>query len=296
MVCWQRRGALAGQAAFPPLQCAQLVQLACLEPVATGLHITRWSSLDLAREAVQEGVVPGISAASVRRILHQVDLQPHRTRYWKTARLDAKFKHRAEQVLWCYSNADRLAEHGIWEVCVDEMPNCQVLQRQPIKRAIPGFIEHQEFEYIRHGTVNILVFLIVHTGLMEAVIVAAKDAAHYSEALKRFRQRHASLQGVFLIQDNDPSHTAQATRTYLASDRWWRPRYTPVHASWLNQAEILINSFRHRYLKRQSWSSREVFIEHVMASWPEYNRRYAHPIEWTWTNQKMRQWFEKHFH
>jgi hypothetical protein len=31
----------------------------------------------------------------------------------------------------------------------------------------------------------------------------------------------------------------------------------------------------------------------VLASWPEYNRRYAHPIEWTWTNQKMRQWFAR---
>ena len=27
---------------------------------------------------------------------------------------------------------------------------------------------------------------------------------------------------------------------------------------------------------------------------PEYNRRYAHPFEWTWTNQKMRQWFAEH--
>ena len=32
----------------------------------------------------------------------------------------------------------------------------------------------------------------------------------------------------------------------------------------------------------------------MLASWPEYNHRYAHPIEWTWTNQKMRQWFDKH--
>ena len=55
-----------------------------------------------------------ISPATVRRLLHDVDLQvPHRTRYWKTARLDARFKERAEQVLWCYGNAERLAEQGI---------------------------------------------------------------------------------------------------------------------------------------------------------------------------------------
>ena len=28
-------------------------------------------------------------------------------------------------------------------------------------------------------------------------------------------------------------------------------------------------------------------------AWPEYNRLYAHPFEWTWTNQKMRRWFAK---
>jgi hypothetical protein len=48
-----------------------------------------------------DGIVPTISAATERRILHDVDLQPHRTRYWKTVRCDEQFKARAEQVLWC---------------------------------------------------------------------------------------------------------------------------------------------------------------------------------------------------
>ena len=68
---------------------------------------------------------------------------------------------------WCYGNAERLAEQGIWVVCVDEIPTFQILERQPLRRAIPGSIEHQEFDYPRHGTVNMLVFLVVHTGLME---------------------------------------------------------------------------------------------------------------------------------
>ena len=97
-----------------PVQRAQIVELACLEPIAKGLHITHWSSEDLARRAVEDKIIPAISPATVRRILHDVDLQPHRTRYWKTARLDARFKERAEQVLWCYANAARLAEQGIW--------------------------------------------------------------------------------------------------------------------------------------------------------------------------------------
>src|ERR671922_1123453 len=292
---YRRHPVRAIRCRFPPLQRAQIVQLACLEPGAKGLHITHWSSQDLARQAIAEGRVSAISSATIRRILHEVDLQPHRTHYWKTPRWDGECKHRAEQVRWCYSPAHRLAQQGLWNVCVDEIPNYQVFERCPIRRAIPGSIEQQEFEYTRHGTVNILVFLVVHTGQMEAVTIERKDAAHYIQELDRFRQRHRPLRGVFLIQDGDPSHTVGDTQNYLANaNRWWRPRFTPVHASWLNQAEILIHSFSHHYLKRQSWHSRDEFIEQVMTAWPEYNDRYAKPIEWTWTNHKMRRWFEKH--
>src|SRR5438874_879939 len=291
----QRRGHSGRELQITPVQRAQIVELACLEPVARGLHITHWSSDDLARQAVADGIVAGISARTVRNVLNEVDLQPHRTRYWKTARLDTRFKERAEQVLWCYGNAARLAEQGIWIVCVDEIPNFQVLERNPIRRAIPGSIEQQEFDYTRHGTVNMLVFLVVHTGLMELVFLASNDAEHYLPELKLFHQQHKELRGVFLIQDGGSSHIAGATRDYFAgSQGWWRPRSTPANASWLNQAEILIHAFKHYYLKRASWKSQEEFKTHVLASWPEYNHRYAHPFEWTWTNQKMRQWFAKH--
>ncbi len=292
--CWTNpvRGA---RWRFPPLQRARIVALACLEPVAEGLHITHWTSQDLARQAVADGIVAGVSPRTVRRTLHDVDLQPHRTRYWRTPRLDGQFKERAEKVLWCYGNAERLARRGIWTVAVDEIPNVQVLERRPIRRAIPGSVEQREFEYTRHGTVNLLLFLVVHTGRMEAAVEAKKDAAHYIRELRAFRRRHRGLKGVFLVQDGDPSHTAGDTAEYVAGCRgWWRPRFTPAHASWLNQAELLVGAFGCHYLKRDSWSTREAFVEHVLASGPEYNRRYAHPFEWTWTNQQMRRWFAKH--
>jgi hypothetical protein len=278
-----------------PVQRAQIVELACLEPIAKGLHITHWSSIDLAQQAVADGIVAGISARTVRNILSDVDLQPHRTRYWKTARLDAQFKERAAQVLWCYGNAARLAEQGIWVVCVDEIPTFQVLERHPIRRAIPGSIEQQEFDYTRHGTVNMLVFLIVHTGLMELAFLDTNDHEHYLPELELFHRQHNELRGVFLIQDGGASHIAGQTQAYFhKSDGWWKPRFTPANASWLNQAEILIHAFKHYHLKRASWTSQKAFKTHVLASWPEYNHRYAHPFEWTWTNHKMRRWFAKH--
>jgi hypothetical protein len=135
----------------------------------------------------------------------------------------------------------------------------------------------------------------VHSGLMDLAFLASNDAEHYEIELERFHQQHKELHGVFLIQDGGSSHTAGATRGYFArSPHWWRPRYTPANASWLNQAEILIHAFKHYYLKRASWKEQSTFKTHVLASVPEYNHRYTRPIEWTWTNAKMRQWFAKH--
>jgi len=130
---------------------------------------------------------------------------------------------------------------------------------------------------------------------MELVFLKANDQEHYVPELELFRKQHQGLREVFLIQDGGSSHIASGTRSYFAKHKhWWKPRYTPANASWLNQAEILIHAFKHYYLKRVSWKSQEEFETHVLASWPEYNHRYAHPFEWTWTNQRMRQWFEKH--
>jgi hypothetical protein len=49
-------------------------------------------------------------------------------------------------------------------------------------------------------------------------------------------------------------------------------------------------------LRRGSWEDRQQFVAHVGLSWPEYNLLYAHPFEWTWSNQQMRKWFAEHAH
>ena len=110
---WHHHTDPGGLPGFPPLQRAEIVRLACLAPIAKGLHITHWTSQDLARQAVADGIVSAISDRTIRRILDEVDLQPHRTRYWKTVRLDAEFKDRAEQILWCYAQRRAAGPQGL---------------------------------------------------------------------------------------------------------------------------------------------------------------------------------------
>jgi hypothetical protein len=220
-----RQGRSGRDPGITPVQRAQSVELAGREPVAKGLHITHGSRDDLARQAVADGIVARLSPPAVRNILAHVDRQPHRTRYWKTPRRDGQFQDRAEPVLWCYANASRLAEEGVGVVCVDAIPTFQVLERDPIRRAIPGSVEQQGFDDTRHGTVNMPVFLVVHSGLRASAFLASHDAEHYRPELELFHRQHKELRGVFLIRDGGSSHRAARTRNYVADRKgWWRPR------------------------------------------------------------------------
>ena len=47
-------------------------------------------------------------------------------------------------------------------------------------------------------------------------------------------------------------------------------------------------------LRSGDWASRSECIAHLDASWPEYNRFYAHPFTWSWTRARMHSWVDRH--
>ncbi len=83
------------------------------------------------------------------------------------------------------------------------------------------------------------------------------------------------------------------TKAYFANHPRIRAIYTPAHASWLNQAELLLRAFTGKYLNRFDCNSRQELIDHLNASWPEYNEHYAHPFTWSWSSRQMYDWAEK---
>lgn len=281
---------------FFPLERARVENLACTQPADHGLHLTHWSVRALQTVAIRLSIMPTMHYTTIASILRTATLQPHRWRYWKSTLWDAAAVRRATKVLWCYERAAWLLERGILVVCVDEKPNLQVLERAgPIRPMIPGHIEQQEFEYIRHGTVNLLVGMTVHDGQMWAECLDANNGDHFRSAIKRYLNRFQDYVGIYLLMDNGPSHVAAETKSLLQGSKapWVRLCYTPPHASWLNQAELLLGAFSERYIKRGSWDSRQAMINHLDASWPEYNELSAHPFKWSWTRLDFHQWIEK---
>ena len=277
------------------LERVAIEQLACCKPAGLGLEMTHWSMRSLARIAQERGLVPHIAHSTVSLILREADLQPHRSRYWITPTLNATFLQRAGRILWLYERVDSLWDHDEIVLALDEKPNIQALERaRPAQPMRPGQIDRQEFEYIRHGTVNFLALLNVHNGHMRSCCLDKNDSEHLCRALPKLLRPFQQFRRVHLIWDGGPSHVSAMTAAFLRSKgTWLRVLFTPPHASWLNQAELLLKSFDVRYLRRGDWPSCQHLIDHLDACTPEYNHLWAHPINWTWTRRDLHAWAEK---
>ena len=96
-------------------------------------------------------------------------MQPHRSRYWLTAKAKAEdpaaFAEQVETVCTVSAYAPLLEALGCHVVSTDEMTGIQALERAaPTKPLRPGGLERREHEYIRHGTLSLIANFNVATG------------------------------------------------------------------------------------------------------------------------------------
>ena len=74
-------------------------------------------------------------------------------RGWLTAKHDEGFAEKCHDICETYRLAPERGHAGVETVSIDEMTGIQALERAaPTLPMGPGRVEHQEFEYIRHGT------------------------------------------------------------------------------------------------------------------------------------------------
>ena len=104
--------------------------MACELPVDSGVPLSRWSSSELAREAITRGIVERISGVTVWRWLSEDAIKPWQHRSWIFPR-DPLFAQRAGPILDLYAGywqGERL-HPGDYVVCADEKPSIQARQR-----------------------------------------------------------------------------------------------------------------------------------------------------------------------
>ena len=223
---------------------AAVVALACQLPAATGVPLSRWTGPELLAELTQAAPQEKLSASSVLRILAEHPVKPWQYQSWISPR-DPDFEARAAVILDLYQGyyqGTRL-QPGDRILSVDAKPSIQARGRcrptVPAARGRPARVEH---EYVRHGALALLAALDVRTGKVFAATPDTTGIVPFMDLIGQVMKRpeYKDAPRVFVIVDNGSDHRGQA-----AADRL-RDAYpnaimihTPVHASWLNQVEIV---------------------------------------------------------
>ena len=271
--------------------------MACELPVASGVPLSRWSSAELAREAIGRGIVEQISGVTVWRWLSQDAIKPWQHRSWIFPR-DPLFAERAGPILDLYAGCwqgERL-HPGDYVVCADEKPSIQARKRiaatRPARRGEARKVEH---EYERMGA---LCYLAAWDARGARIFdrCAPNDGIEPFDALvDQFMSQHpyTRAQRVFLIVDNGSAHRGKRSIDRLRG-AWPNLTlvHTPIHASWLNQAEIYLSVLQRKVLQPNDFADLDVLEKQLLAFGRHYEQ-IATPFQWKFTRHDLNQLLDR---
>ena len=268
-----------------------MIALACELPAEKGVPLSRWSAVELAREAASRGIVERISGVTVWRWLSEDALRPWNFRSWIFPR-DPRFKEKAGPILDLYEGRweGELLHPGDFVVCADEKPSIQARKRKHgTLPAMPGEGQKVEHEYERRGA---LCYLAAWDARRAKLFdrCAPKDGIEPFDALvEQFMsaEPYSNAQRVFLVIDNGSAHRGKRSIDRLQGN--WPNLivvHTPIHASWLNQTEIYFSIVQRKALQPNDFADLETLEQHLLA----FGRRYqqiARPFEWKFTRTDL---------
>ena len=282
---------------FTPMQQTQVKALACELPATSGVPLSRWSSAELADEAVTAGVVEAISACTVRRWLRRDALKPWRYRSWIAPRAP-DFAARAAVVLDLYAGAfdgEPLGD-GDYVLCSDEKTSIQARCRchptLPPGRARLMRVEH---EYQRGGALSYLAAWDVHRGKVFGRCEPRTGITPFAALVEQVMaiEPYASARRVFWIVDNGSSHRGQASIDRMTK-KWPTATliHTPVHASWLNQCEIYFSVVQRKVVTPNDFYDLADVEARLEAFQDHYNFA-ARPFNWRYTTKDLNELIDR---
>jgi hypothetical protein len=207
---------------------------------------------------------------------------------WCISEIDQEFRERMYDLLDMYEEP---YDPRRPEVCIDEKPK-QLLgdSRAPIPME-PGHAAKHDYEYVRRGTANIFVAVEFKAGRRTTRVTSRRTKRDFAKFVKHLVDRvYPDAEVIRLVVDNLNTHNGSSFfETYPAEvaqrilDRI-EFHYTPVHASWLNVAEIEIGVMDAECTGRRI-PDKETLRREVSA-WTNRRNRLKKKIEWKFTRQK----------
>jgi hypothetical protein len=225
--------------------------------------------------------------SSVLRILAEHPVKPWQCQSWITPRAP-DFAARASVILDLYQGfcQGRRLRPGDRILSVDAKPSIQARGRcRPTTPAARGKPVRAEHEYVRHGALALLAAPGVHTGKVFAATPAATGIAPFMDLIGQVMAlpEYKDAPRVFVIVDNGSDHRGQAALKRL-HNAWPNAImvHTPVHASWLNQAEIFFSITQKKILTPNDFASLGELASTLLAFADRYNQT-ARPFNWKFT-------------
>ena len=270
---------------------AEVKAMACEPPRVRAVPLSRWSSAELAAQAVAEGLAVSVSAATVRRWLAEDAIKPWRYQSWIFPR-DPNFAVKAARVLDLYQRTWHGLELSVDEyvISADEKSQLQALSRcHPELTTGAGRVRRVEFEYDRHGTLAYFGAYDVHRARLMGRVEPATGIAPFGRLVEQVmaQQPYASAHRVFWVVDNGSSHAGNVSITRMRA-AW--PRATlvhlPVHASWLNQIEVVFSVVQRKIIKPVDFADLDAVAQRLVEFEPRYNRA-ATPFDWRFTRADL---------
>ena len=269
------------------LERAAVVALACQLPAATGVPLARWSGPELAAEITKAGLGSPMSPSSVLRILAEHPIKPWQYQSWIYPR-DPDFAAKATVILDLYQGyyQGKRLRPGDRIISVDAKPSIQARARcHATGPPGPGRPVRVEHEYDRAGALALLAALDVRTGKVFASCPQTTGIAPFMDLIGQVMSTgpYASASRVFVIVDNGSDHRGEAAIRRLAKAH---PNaimiHTPVHASWLNQVEIVFSVVQKKVISPNDFGSTAHLAATLLAFIDRYNQT-ARPFNWKFT-------------
>lgn len=262
-------------------QRLELLSLACERAEPQGRATPTLD--ELVDRAIERGVVSQLSRSHLQRILQAGDLRPHRVRQWLHSP-DPQFRQKVNAICALY----RQAPKGSVVLSVDEKTGIQALQRKHADRAPePGRARRREFEYVRHGTQALIAALDVHSGRVMGRCTDRRTQADLVAFMEQVALAHPKGR-VHIVWDNLNTHRAQSVWDDFNArhDHRFVFHFTPLHASWVNQIELLFGIYARRVLRHASHSSIAQLRERTEAFMAQRNQA-PKPFKWTFAGFEL---------
>ncbi|MFG2441091.1 IS630 family transposase [Streptomyces sp. NPDC048508] len=242
-----------------------------------------WTHAAIAAQVAGTVLAP-ISASQVGRILAGLNLKPHKVTGWLTRRDTPDFSERVKDICQLYRNPPA----GAIVLSIDEKTAIQARERRyPSQPATPGRAARREFEYRRHGTAAIVAALEVSTGQTLTETIKRNDAATFTDSLNRLDRLLPRGKDIHVVLDNGSSHTANHTKAWFAAYPRWHVHWTPPHASWLNQVELVFSALTRAVLRHGDFTSRDDLIR-KLDDWTIQRNEHAHPFRRTYDGTPLK--------